>query len=194
MKVLIFDELQSITEREFQNDLLNVPQWRRDKALSFKFFIDKVLCIKSYLLLKKGLELEFGIIGNPEFSYLENGKPILKYHPDIHFNLSHCKKGIICVLDEKPVGCDIEEIPDEIDMQLCEFSFNKQELNQIKGAENSCIEFAKLWTKKEALLKLSGEGLTDDLKTVLSKNQILNKSFKTTVCLDKGYVYTFFFK
>ena len=78
--------------------------------MSYRFLIDQVLCAKAYILLKNGLRETYGITENPAFEYVKHEKPVLRDYPDIHFNLSHCKHGVLCVIDDKPIGCDIEEI------------------------------------------------------------------------------------
>ncbi|MCR5624027.1 MAG: 4'-phosphopantetheinyl transferase superfamily protein, partial [Lachnospiraceae bacterium] len=103
---------------------------------------------------------------------------------------SHCKKGVLCVIDEKPVGCDIEQIPEKLNMSVCRKCFNEDEIDKILNADNPCVEFTKFWTKKEALLKLSGIGITVDLKNILNKENTFDKSIQTIVCEEKGYVYS----
>lgn len=106
----VFDHPQDVTQEELQQDLLLLPEWRRQNASSYRFLIDQVLCAKAYLLLKNGLKEVYDITGNPVFEYVKHEKPVLRDYPDIHFNLSHCRRGIMCVIDDMPIGCDIEEI------------------------------------------------------------------------------------
>jgi len=47
--------------------------------------------------------------------------------------------------------------------------------------------FTSLWTQNEALLKLTGEGITDDLKTVLRSSRMDGVSLQTIVNTEKGY-------
>lgn len=46
----------------------------------------------------------------------------------------------------------------------------------------------KLWTKKESLLKLTGEGINDNMKSVLSPESMSRISMETNVC--DNYVYS----
>ena len=110
MLVLLHDHPQTVTQEELQRDLLLLPEWRQQKVLSFRFLIDRVLSAKAYLLLCQGLRQKYGITEMPSFDYVGHEKPILHGFPDIHFNLSHCRRGVLCVIDDEPVGCDIEEI------------------------------------------------------------------------------------
>jgi 4'-phosphopantetheinyl transferase len=190
MYLQVFDHPQDVSQEELSHDLLLLPQWRRTKVLSYRFLIDQVLCAKAYLLLKQGLKSVYGIDDNPKFHYVMHEKPVLTDYPDIHFNLSHCRRGVMCVIDDQPVGCDIEEIQTSIDEDLCHFCYNDSEVKSILSAADPCVEFTKLWTKKEAALKLTGEGINDDLPSLFTQNTLNRLTFDTTVRKDKGFVYT----
>ena len=155
--------------------------------MSYHFLIDQVLCAKAYLLLKNGLREVYGITDNPAFEYVRHEKPVLRDYPDIHFNLSHCKRGILCVIDDEPIGCDIEEIETVLDIDLCHVCYNDSEEAEIISAPEPCVAFTKLWTMKEAVLKLSGHGLTDNLKVVMED---FTGKLKTVDYSEKNYVYS----
>jgi len=168
------------SQEELEKDLQMLPQWRREKALAYKFKTDQVLCAKAYLLLCSALREEYRIDCHPRFDYSENGKPFLKEFSHIHFNLSHCKNAVICAIGDSPIGCDVEEIFDSLDTDLCNYVFNEEEILAINSAENPNAEFSRFWTMKEAYLKLTGEGLSDNIKPLLLN--INNKvSFNTIV-------------
>ena len=190
MYLQVFDHPQDVTQEELNQYLLLLPQWRRMKVLSYRFLIDKVLCAKAYLLLKQGLKSIYGINDNPRFNYVMHEKPVLSDYPDIHFNLSHCRRGVMCVIDNHPIGCDIEEIEEKLDIDLCHFCYNDSEVEAIVSSDDPCIEFTKLWTKKEATLKLTGEGINDDLPSLFNQETHERLMFNTIVQKDKGFVYT----
>lgn len=190
MKFRIFDDWENLSRDRIEYELSLLPDWRREKALRYRFARDQFLCSKAYLLLKELLAEEYGLESNPIFDYGKHGKPVLRGYPKIHFNLSHCHKGILCVVDNRAVGCDIEEIPKQLDMDLCRYCFNDGEIEQILTSGNPNAEFASLWTRKESLLKLTGEGLCDDMKTLLQDKAEDCVQFDTVVVREKGYVYT----
>ena len=177
-------------EAELKRDLEALPAWRRKEADAFRFPVDKMQNAQAYLLLCKGLREQYGIVGQPVFGYGENGKPFLTDYPQIHFNLSHCPKGVICAIGENPVGCDIEAIPDSLDPDLLETCFSSSEQDEILQSANPQIEFARLWTRKEALLKLHGIGLIDSLPSLLTSPWAYGVSFLTTVYGQTKFVYT----
>ncbi len=51
------------------------------------------------------------------FSVQEYGKPYIPALPDMHFNISHSGRWIVCAVDSKPIGIDIEKMkPGTIDI------------------------------------------------------------------------------
>ena len=65
---------------------------------------------------------------------------------------------------------------------------NDQEVLQIEKAERPDVEFIRLWTMKEALLKLTGQGIVDNLKSVLVNTT--TSELTTVVDPEVRYVYS----
>ncbi len=140
----------------------------------------------AYLLLCEGLRQEYGISEPPLFTFGDNGKPLLQDYPHIHFNLSHCCKAVVCVVDSRPVGVDIEVIG-RYKESLARYTMNDCELASILASPEPAVAFARLWTMKEAVLKLSGTGIAvSSLKDVLTGSEAIT----TVVEKSKGYVYS----
>lgn len=185
--VYLNDHIEDINVSEA---LLKVSKQRVEYALRYRQVQDQRLSLAAVLLLAEGLKREYGIRELPEFIYRPHGKPELRGHSDIHFNMSHCKRAALCVIDNVPVGCDIECVPKELDMDVCRYCFNESEITDILGSDGPTLTFTILWTKKEAFLKLTGEGLTNDLPKLLFSPQVRDVTFQTHVASDKSYVYT----
>ena len=164
--------------------LKGISPQRREQALKFKFEQGQRLCVLAYQLLKQGLREEYGIIENPVFEYNEHGKPSIVGHPEIFFNLSHCKEAAICVVSDQPVGVDVEGIR-EYKESLVNYTMNDEEIAQIKSAENPASTFIRLWTMKEATTKLIGTGISNDMKTVLDTTK-----YRYTTVDRQRYIYT----
>ena len=60
------------------------------------------------------------------------------------------------------------------------------EMKRIAQAERHDVEFIRLWTLKEAVLKHSGEGIRNDMKHVLDNL----KDAKTVINEKKSYIYS----
>ena len=166
--------------------LVQLSEQRREQALRFRHEQGRRESAATYLLLCQALEKEYGITEKPVFQYGEHGKPAIVGHPDIYFNLSHCRLAAICVVSGRPVGVDVESIREYKD-GLARYTMNDEELVQIAQAEQPAQEFTRLWTQKEAVLKLTGHGLQSDMKTVLTDAKDIHID---TVVSPRGYVYS----
>ena len=176
-----------INDFDLQEALSQLSDQRREQALRFKYELGQRTCAAAYLLLCEGLRKEYDITEKPVFEYGEHGKPFLVDYPEIHFNLSHCREAVICILSDKPVGADVESIR-EYKQSLVDYTMNPDEILQIQSAERPDVEFIKLWTQKEAVLKLSGEGISRDMKKVLVNPPA---SLTTVVSEDNRYIYSY---
>ena len=169
---------------ELERLLQGLPQWRLQKALSYRFDIDRFLCAKSFLMLEDMLREHCRLAVCPEFSYDSHGKPYFRDYPEIFFNISHCHRGIACALMDRPVGIDIEEI--QYDADLAKVILCPEELEAVRSADEPAVKFTELWTRKESFLKLTGEGLRNDMKDVLSGTDEV--SFTSGINRPAGYV------
>ena len=181
MKVLVSED---IWEFDLEAALKEISTQRREQALKFKFEQGQRLCVLAYQLLKEGLRQAYGITGNPIFEYNEHGKPSIVGHPEIFFNLSHCKEAAICVVSDQPVGVDVESIR-EYKESLVNYTMNDEEIGQINSSETPAAAFICLWTMKEATTKLIGTGISNDMKTVIDTTQ-----YKYTTVDRQRYIYT----
>ena len=183
------DSLNKISDEEVNAIIPTLPQQRREQAEKFKFPLGRKECVIAYQLLCQALKEEYGIEEQPVFSYGEHGKPAIIGHEDIHFNLSHCKNAVMCAVSDQPIGIDCEVLG-RGNEGLVEYTMNEKEIEEINASPNPMNEFIKLWTKKEAVLKLSGEGINDDMKSVLLPENIRGIEIKTFVREDKGYAFS----
>ena len=186
MKIYIVNGIDSFDETLIENCLSFFPQWRKDKMLNYKFLKGRIQCALAYLLLIHALREEGVFDEMPEFFYGEHQKPFLKNYPGWHFNLSHCKNAVCCVLSRKEVGIDIEEIK-EYKESLAEYICNEQELNLLHCSDNQADEFYKLWTRKEAVFKKFGSGITKDIKNVLNNNVVIDSYRLGDIWLSVSY-------
>ena len=165
--------------------LAEVSQQRREQALKFRHENGRRLSLAVYLLLKKGLCEEYGITENPIFSYSADGKPFIIGHPDIHFNFSHSGNVALCALSDQSVGADVE-VPRKISSSLVSYTMNDREKAQIDASPNPEMQFLYFWTRKEALLKLTGEGIRNDMKNVLDESE----KYQIDTVVTENYIYS----
>ena len=181
MKVLVSEDIWKF---DLKAALKEISAQRREQALKFKHEQGQRLCVLAYQLLKEGLQQEYGITENPVFEYNEHGKPLIVGHPEIFFNLSHCKEAAICVVSDQPVGVDVESLRKYKD-RLAEYTMNEDELHQIEASADPAAAFIRLWTMKEATTKLIGTGISNDMKTVIDMQK-----YKYTTVERQQYIYT----
>jgi 4'-phosphopantetheinyl transferase len=97
-----------------------------------------------------------------QFGYGAHGKPFL-IDADLRFSLSHSGGWAALVVARHEVGIDIEEIrPDRATDDLAKRFFAAREweaLRTLTDAER-CAAFFRCWTRKEAFIKLIGDGLS----------------------------------
>lgn len=170
--IQIFEVDESLLEKGIEEMLPLVSEQRQRQAMSFRFPFGRFASLKSYCMLSDMTGLR-----NFEFGYGAHGKPSIIGRPDIHFSISHCRKAIAVAVSDFPVGIDIE-CERRIDDALIRHTMNEAERAVIEADANPVMEFLRLWTRKEAVLKLRGTGITDDLFSVLSGPEIVTTSGK----------------
>src|SRR5208282_3186571 len=101
------------------------------------------------------------------FEYLTSGKPQLEAHQNpwaLQFNVSHsANMALIAVGSEHRLGVDIEKIRDDVDTNsLAERFFSLRERAELRELPDHLRVqgFFACWTRKEAFLKATGDGLS----------------------------------
>lgn len=121
----------------------------------------------------------------------------------IHFNISHSENRVWVAFALTPLGVDVEKIPAKLPIAILENVFSVREIEIIKRSATPQVEFTKLWTRKEACLKATGQGLIDDLTSIeffdgihpLQNNTVdlqlfsftPDDEFMVAVCCHKSY-------
>jgi 4'-phosphopantetheinyl transferase len=143
-------------------------------------------CLASALLLQSVLRSK-GLDPNT-VTVNRYGKPEIE---GICFNISHSGNLVVCAVSDQPIGCDIEklrEAPRKVsDRFFCERE--KKYLNQFEGM-NFDREFFRLWTMKEAYVKLTGEGLRvpfSSFEMSMGEEIQITRSGERVACFIKEY-------
>jgi 4'-phosphopantetheinyl transferase len=177
---------QDIWDFDLDAALAEISEQRREQAVKFKHELGQRLCVLAYQLLKQGLSEVYGIEENPVFEYNEHGKPSIIGHPEICFNLSHCKEAAICAISDQPVGVDVESVR-SFNESLVRYTMNEDEIRQIESSEDQAVAFIRLWTMKESAMKLIGTGISNDMKHVLQQEGL---NFETFVDAQSRFIYS----
>ena len=145
-----------------------------ERANRFKFDLHRNRYIAGRGLLRSVLARYLEIAANAlQFTYSVHQKPELTPATNsagLHFNLAHTGDlALIAVANSGPLGVDVEEVRvvrDVGDLVARFFSQRENELFQQLAPEKKSAAFFNLWTRKEALLKATGEGITGGLNRV----------------------------
>lgn len=105
------------------------------------------------------------------YLYTERGKPYLT-GLDAYISLSHSGKLAVCAISGVPVGVDIQQLRNT-DIKIAERFFSEEEKAAVAaacGKEREKI-FFEIWVKKEAYVKLTGEGISAGFGTMNDKKK-----------------------
>jgi 4'-phosphopantetheinyl transferase len=137
-----------------------------ERAGRYRFEADSLHYVQARCLLRE--VLSFYKKCTPEeiiFEYTTHGKPFLKGEPlgGVQFNVSHSGDMVaVAVSCGRRVGIDIEKIRDDIlesDPSLRLFSETESAAIRNSRGHAKAELFLRIWTRKEALLKATGDGI-----------------------------------
>ena len=94
----------------------------------------------------------------PAILVAPRGKPYFADSP-WHFSITHTHRHAFCVLADRPVGVDAEEMDRQIDLGLAEKILSPGELARFSAAEDPRLALLTFWVLKEADAKRTGEGI-----------------------------------
>jgi len=145
---------------------------RQKKLNNYSGDLDKKLLLGSELLFDYGIKRLYPHINSENAGRLQGtyGKPYVRNHPEIYFNISHAGEYSVCSFSRRAVGVDIEHLEPikEIDLQVAKRYFCKTEYMEILNANTPQAQerlFYGIWTMKESFVKALGIGLNLNLNS-----------------------------
>lgn len=97
----------------------------------------------------------------------EHGKPYLADFPDIHYNISHTDRLLVCGIGDVELGIDVERIrPFKENVMKRVLSEAEQRTAESLQKEQQPEYFFRIWTLKESYGKAAGCGLSMDMKDI----------------------------
>lgn len=164
----------------YLHNLLHPTELIRADQFVFTRDRERFIAARGFLRFLLGKYLNISGV-EVEFIYLPQGKPHLKEEQNtrnLHFNLSHAQDHILIALRQNyAVGVDVEYMRSAEILSLAKNYFSLLEYQELaKLASDKQRElFFQLWTRKEAVLKTSGKGLSHSLAEVevLGNNPII---------------------
>lgn len=113
-----------------------------------------------------------------------NGKPVLADNL-VYFNVTHSRELLVIAVSQKSeIGIDIEWNDHGIEpFQSASIVFSQEEFSYLEERSFSLLDYFKLWTLKEAVLKAAGWGFSypsNSFSVISSKDH----SFQSSILCD----------
>ena len=108
-----------------------------------------------------GKDLAFEPRGRGEF-----GKPFFTLEPSIHYNISHSGAYVICGFAGEEIGVDIEEHRKQNFERILKRVVPEDMIREILDSEDPVRAFYTQWVLREAYVKWTGQGLSQDFRTI----------------------------
>lgn len=166
MLVAYAENIAQFPSNVWDGYLSRLPQPHREQVLKYKFREDAQACLCGKLLLLRCLEgLGMRHLRLEDLCYTSHQRP---YFQDaaIDFNISHSGRFVVCAAaGNMRLGIDIEQIK-PVDIADFQDQFSNEEMAFIRRDPGSLVNFYTLWTKKEALIKADGKGLSIPLRQI----------------------------
>lgn len=152
--------IQEFYHPAYKSFISQLPLSMKTEIFAYRFHEDRIRKAVGRLLLSQVLKND-GL----DLKHLDKtpyGKPYVKgWYP---FNISHSEQMVVLVYaaNTSATGIDVEFIKN-IDLKSMLTQLHTDEIQQIQSAKDPLKGFYEIWTKKEALIKAKGTGLTDHL-------------------------------
>ena len=148
--------------------LLSADERERGERFHFERDRRRFVAARGLLRLLLGRYLDVDPAGL-RFGYGPRGKPSLAGCEELRFNLSHSGGlTLLAVTRDCEVGVDIEQerpVPESEDIARHYFSAREGAELRSLGADEREAAFFRCWTRKEAFIKATGDGLSRPLDT-----------------------------
>ena len=185
-------DIRDLTDAEYNKWYSLMSTDKQQRVDRFRFVDDKKRTVAGEMLARKAIAEWCGIA--PEsitFGIKEHGKPYVK-DLAVEFNISHSGDMVVCAVDDKPIGIDIEQIR-PIDLSVAKRICTDEELLYLFGRRpteqdftytidtETLTRFFELWTAKEAYGKRMGIGVN---QLANNRNDMLIKQNEYQICVS----------
>ena len=164
-------ELYAVPLREklnvdlFLRLLTCVDRKKQQRIKRFRHWQDAHRTLYADLLVRYLIMRTLGVENSDiRFSVNAYNKPQFDHPSGHHFNVAHSGRWIVCAINDRPVGVDVEQIND-VNLDISRRFFSEDEHSAIMQKEEPYRRFLfyTLWTLKESYLKAMGKGLYQPL-------------------------------
>lgn len=194
-------DIRDLSEHEYKKWYSLMSEEKKKRVNRFRFQDDKKRTVVGEMLARKAFSEWCNVsVEDIIFDVTEYGKPFVK-GLSVEFNISHSADMVVCAINDKPIGIDIEKIR-PIDLSIAKRICTDEELNYIFNhippesdfsyTENTALltRFFKIWTAKEAISKYLGKGISLSWSSIIQTEYLLykkmaNEDYIITICYGK---------
>lgn len=163
--------INNMTDAEFDAFFALMTEEKKTRVSRFKNADDKKRSVCAEMLAKRMIAEKFFVSPcDVRISAKEGGQPLCENF-NIHLSLSHSGDYAVCAVSDAPIGIDIQKIV-PYNPKTAERVCSPSELYAIENSKDKAAEFIKLWTKKEAVLKMRGTGVICSMKDCLDGQNV----------------------
>lgn len=163
MTVVWYVHIESIPDESVDAFYRQLPAAMQIQANRFRDFSDRKRYILGRMLVYDYLRQQGIYFEWERWKVSPNGKPYVEH--EMAFNISHSYELVAVAFCETQVGLDIEYTGILEWNELLSF-LHPEEKFYVLNANDSCLAFYEIWTRKEAYLKAIGTGLLTEPNTV----------------------------
>lgn len=157
----------SITTDQANEKIKRLSADERERAHRFHFEIHQLRFIAAHSALRQVLSQYLSIPAEQiVFTYGEQHKPFIA-NSNIQFNLAHSHDlALLAITPNHSVGIDVEKMAEDKENVAKRF-FHPTEVTalQEKSENERLTAFYRIWTRKEAMVKAVGKGLSIPLSS-----------------------------
>jgi len=183
LEVFASENNEPLSEHDFNVLMKAAQEEKKQIILNQKIKSNADNSIIGIALAKYALFKVFNVnVNDLEIAYTQNGKPYPKTSPNIHLSISHSDTITVCAVSDSPVGIDVEKIR-KFNNSVSEKIFGAEITHMLCKSKTPNEDFTVLWTEKEAVLKLTGEGISGIRKNINTNNYNTETLFYKNYCV-----------
>ena len=147
---------------------------RQARADRFRFEDDRKRCLCADMLARRMLA-KIADVSPADISFTQGDKGKPYANVPFFFNVSHSGDFVLCAVSDVPIGADVEHIKPFRAGMVARY-FTEIEAAYVWGNSPApdgnatdpaiCARFYRVWTAKEAYVKMTGTGISTDLSAV----------------------------
>ncbi len=151
--------IKNLTAAQFELAFAKMSKERQNRCLRYKLIDDRRRMAFGEELLRKLMAEEFSTDENDILiKNMPSGKPVAEIKgKEVLVSLTHSGDFVACAISDTPVGIDLE-VKREFKPRVFK-ALRDSEREFVAKSKDEALAFLKIWTAKEAYLKMTGEGL-----------------------------------